>query len=278
MSIESKPKRNVARLFTALLLVLFLFPIYYLLTTALKARLLAFAVPPVWLFVPTIENFQSVLANAAFLSALLNSTVACLASTTLALVFGGPAGYYLARARGKRKERSAGWILSTRMAPPIVVIIPFFLIVNKLGMFDRISTLVIIYLVFNLPLVVLIMRSFFEDVPVEFDEAGMVDGLKHPGIFWRIVLPMCKQGLISTWLLCFLLTWNEFLFALILTGKRARTMPVLVTGYIQQTQGLLWSEMAAASVIIMLPIVIFIFFVQKNLARGMTLGMMRDLK
>jgi multiple sugar transport system permease protein len=278
MSLEAKRKRIFARLFTVILLLLFLFPIYYLLSTALKERLLAFAVPHVWVFTPTIENFKTVLFKASFLRSLLNSTVACVVSTSLALLFGGPAGYYLARTRGKGKERAAGWILSTRMAPPIVVIIPFFLIINRLGMFDRMGTLVIIYLVFNLPLVVLIMRSFFEDVPVEFDEAGMVDGLTHTGIFWRLVLPMCKQGLISTWLLCFLLTWNEFLFALILTGKRARTMPVLVTGYIQQTQGLLWSEMAAASVVIMLPIVIFIFFVQKNLARGMTLGMMRDLK
>jgi multiple sugar transport system permease protein len=278
MGLEAKANRVVARVLIVVLLLLFLFPIYYLVSTALKQRLLAFAVPHVWLFAPTLENFRTVFSKASFLRSLLNSTVACVVSTGLALLFGAPAGYYIARAAGKKKERAASWILSTRMAPPIVVIIPFFLIINRLGMFDRMITLVIIYLVFNLPLVVLIMRSFFEDIPVEFDEAGMVDGLTHAGIFCRIILPICRQGLVSTWLLCFLLTWNEFLFALILTGKRARTMPILVTGYIQQTQGLLWSEMAAAAVIIMLPIIIFISFVQKNLARGMTLGMMRDLK
>jgi multiple sugar transport system permease protein len=106
----------------------------------------------------------------------------------------------------------------------------------------------------------------------------MVEGLSHFGIFVRIIVPITKNGLLATGILAFLLTWNEFLFALILTGREARTMPVLVTGYIQQTQGLLWSEMAAAAVLIMLPILVFIFFVQKHLARGMTFGMMNDLK
>jgi len=247
-------------------------------STAFKERLLAFAIPHVWFFKPTLENFKIVMSKASFFKSLFNSIVVCFFSTTLAITFGAPAGFFLARAKNRHKEKAAGWILSTRMAPPIVVIIPFFLIINRLSMFDRLESLIIIYLGFNLPLVILIMRSFFEDIPLEFDEAGMVDGLSYPGIFWYIILPICKEGLVATWLLSFLLTWNEFLFALILTGKNARTMPVLVTGYIQQTQGLLWSEMAAASVIIMIPIVIFIFIVQKNLARGMTLGMMRDLK
>ena len=278
MTSETRRRRTLSRVLVFLLLLFFLFPIYYLVSTAFKQRLLAFAMPYVWLFTPTLENLRSVLSKASFFRSLLNSTIACLVSTGLAVFFGAPAGYYISRSRSKGKERTAGWILSTRMAPPIVVIIPFFLIINKLRMFDRIETLIIIYLVFSLPLVVLIMRSFFDDVPVEFDEAGMVDGLSQVGIFYRIVMPICREGVLSTWLLCFLLTWNEFMFALILTGKNARTMPVLVTGYIQQTQGLLWSEMAAASLIIMLPIVVFVFFVQKNLARGMTLGMMRDLK
>ena len=278
MKKKVKLGRIISIVILIIILILFMFPLYYLFTTSLKQRLLAFAIPPVWFFKPTLENFKTVLSKASFSMGLLNSTIAAGVSTLLALVFGAPAGFYLTRAKWAKRESVANWILSTRMAPPIVVIIPFFLIITKLGMFDKIYSLVIIYLVFSLPLVILIMRSFFDDIPVEFDEAGMVDGLSYPGIFWHITLPLCRQGLAATGILTFLLTWNEFLFALILTGRIARTMPVLITGYIQQTQGLLWSEMAAASVIIMFPIVIFIFFVQRNLARGMTLGMMRDLK
>ena len=160
-------RRTLSRVILVILLLLFLFPIYYLVSTAFKERLLAFAIPHVWFFKPTLENFKIVMSKASFFKALFNSTVVCFCSTILATIFGAPAGFFLARAKNRYKEKAAGWILSTRMAPPIVVIIPFFLLINKLHMFDRLESLIIIYLGFNLPLVVLIMRSFFEDIPIE---------------------------------------------------------------------------------------------------------------
>jgi len=268
----------VSLILLIIVLIAFMFPIYYLLTTAFKDKLIAFANPPVWFFKPTIDNFKNVFSKASFPKAILNSVISAGASTILAIIFGTLGGYYFARSGWKKREGWANWILSTKIAPPILVIIPYYLIATKIHAYDKIYSLIVIYLAFNIPLVVLIMRSFFEDIPVEFDESGMIDGLSHFGVFRYIILPLAKSGIAATSVLTFLFTWNEFLFALMLTGCDARTLPVLVTGYLQQTQGILWSEMAAASLVIMLPIVIFIFFVQSSLVRGMTLGMMKDLK
>jgi multiple sugar transport system permease protein len=154
----TKNKIIVSRIVLTILLVVSLFPIYYLFTTAIKARLLAFSMPPVWIFTPTMDNFNTVLSKASFMKSAFNSITVTLSSTLIALGVGSLAGYYLARSNLKKKNLIAGWILSTRMAPPIVVIIPFFLIINKLGLFDTRTALVILYTAFNLPLVVLISR------------------------------------------------------------------------------------------------------------------------
>jgi len=255
-----------------LALVYFLFPIYFIVSTAFKERVLAFSYPPQWVFKPTLTNFRVVLAKVEFTKAFLNSVVVALSSVFIAMILGVPAGYALARYRFKSKKNVIMWILSTRMAPPIVIIIPFFVIVNALHLYDTKIALVVIYTVFNLPLSILMMKSFFEELPIELEEAGLIDGGTVNTVFRKIVLPLVKPGLAATFILCFIFSWNEFMLAMILTGRQAKTLPVVVTGYIQQTRGILWAEMSAASVMIMIPLIILSLFIQKYLVRGLTFG------
>ena len=240
-----------------LALAFFVFPLVWMVSTSLKTEADAFRYPPVFLSKPTLNNYRSVLQS-DFPKSVLNSITICLSTVAISILLGTPAAYALSRYNFKHKKDFAMWILSTRMAPPIVVIIPFFLLINKLHMFDRLESLIIIYLGFNLPLVVLIMRSFFEDIPIEFDEAGMVDGLSYPGIFWYIILPICREGLVATWLLSFLLTWNEFLFASLLLNQENWTIPVVMASFegIGQTQGYVAELLlSSATVIVTLPLI-----------------------
>jgi len=255
--------------------IFFLFPIYFTVSTAIKDRILAFASPPVWIFKPTLLNFISVLSKVGFFQAFFNSLIVAICSSLLSIGLGVPAAYVLARYEFKIKNNLVTWILSTRMAPPITVVIPFFVIVNTLHLYDTKITLIVVYTVFNLPLSIWVMRSFIEEIPIELDEAALIDGANIPTVFSRIILPLCKPGLAATVILCFIFSWNEFLLAMILTGRIAKTLPVMVTGYIQQTRGILWAEMSAASVLIMLPLLIFTFFIQKYLVRGLTFGAIR---
>jgi len=162
--------------------------------------------------------------------------------------------------------------LSTRMMPAVSVIIPFFLIMRTLGLFDTYLALIIVYVVFNLPLTIWMMRSYFNEIPKDLDEAAMVDGCSRLGAFLRVALPLSAPGLAATAILSFILTWNEFFLAMLLTGREAKTLPVMVTGFIQQTRGIVWGEMSAASTIILIPVIVFTLIVQKHLVRGLTFG------
>lgn len=270
-----KGKEVIILIILGLALAYFLFPIYFTVSTAFKDRILAFSYPPQWLFKPTLTNFRAVFAKVGFIKALLNTLVVALSSAFVANMLGVPAGYALARYHFKSKKNIIMWILSTRIAPPIVIIIPFFIIVNALYLYDTKIALVAIYTAFNLPLSIWMMKSFFEELPNELEEAGLIDGGTVNTVFWKIVLPLAKPGLAVSFMLCFIFSWNEFMLAMILTGREAKTLPVMVTGYIQQTRGILWAEMSAASVLIMIPLIILTLFIQKHLVRGLTLGSIR---
>jgi multiple sugar transport system permease protein len=161
------------------------------------------------------------------------------------------------------------------MAPPIAAIIPFFMIVKGLGLYDKHISLIIIYLAFNLPLTIWMMKSFFSGIPREFEEAAVVDGCSPFSAFLRVVLPLSWPGLSTTAVFCFIFSWNEFLMAMVLTGRAAKTLPVLITGYIQQTSGILWAEMSAASLIVMFPTILFTLFAQRYLLSGLTAGALK---
>ncbi len=271
--------RNLRTFFAFLLLMAAvaaaLLPVYWLATISLKQPVDQFAVPPVWIsFTPTLEHFREILFARPFLTYVWNSIVVAGGSTLLALLLGAPAAYGLARFRLPHElhERLSFWILSTRMFPPIISIVPLFLVMNRLDLLNTRASLVLIYTAFNLPLVVWMMRGFFEEVPVELEEAAMVDGLNRVQALVRVVLPLTAPGLAATAVFCLIVAWNEFLFALVLTQTdRVMTLPVGIAAQVTQFE-IRWGAMSAAGVLAMVPILIFAFAVQRYLVRGLSMG------
>lgn len=225
-------------------------------------------------FSPTFDHYRA-LWTGIFAQSFTNSVVVSLASTALALALGVPAAYAMARADFKRRRMIALWILATRMAPPIAFTIPFFLAYRWVDLLDTQLGLIIIYLTFNLALVIWMMQTFFEGVPRALEEAAWIDGCGVWETFLRITLPLSAPGLAATAVICFILSWNDFFFALILTRTNASTAPVAIVNFIQYT-GWEWGRIAAAGTLVMLPVVVFSMLVRNYLIRGLTAGGVKD--
>ena len=163
------------------------------------------------------------------------------------------------------------WFLSTRMGPPILVALPFFLLARQIGLYDKLILLIFVDVITTLAWVVFMMRSFFDDIPVEIDESALIDGTSWFGALFRIVLPLTAPGLAATTVFCLIMAWNEYFFALVLTSVNAKTLPAAITSFMT-VHGLLWGPMTAAGTAVMLPILIFTLWMQKYLIRGMTMG------
>lgn len=255
---------------TAALMVAVTFPFLWLLLMSVKPDRDILAAPLAVVFRPTLEHYIALWAT-DFRRSFLNSALAGTGATVLALVIGVPAAYALSRGRFKREESIALWILASRMAPPIAFTIPFFLLYRHAGLLDSLAGLVIIYLTFNLSLVIWMMRTFFDGTPRSLEEAAWIDGASVWQGFLRIVLPLAAPGLAATAIFCFLFSWNDFFFALILTRKQAMTAPVAVVNFMNY-EGWEWGKIAAGGTMVMLPVVAFSLIVRNYLVRGLTAG------
>jgi len=252
-------------------LILFAFPFLWLISTSLKTRLDAFAVPPKLLFAPTMQNYYDAIFYYNVFRNALNSVIVAVFSTLLSLVIGVPAAYAFARFNFRGRRDLGFYVLSTRMAPGISVIVPLYLLFMQLRLLDTHVALIITYLIFNLAFVVWIMKGFFREIPTDVEEAAMIDGCTRLQAFSAITLPLAAPGLAATAIFCLITCWNEFFFALILTGMRSQTLPVSITGFISH-QGIHWGQMAAAAILISIPVLVFAMLIQKHLVRAMTFG------
>jgi len=255
---------------TILLLALTLFPVLWLIQLSLKVESEAFRMPPQLIFWPTLENYIA-LFQGKFARSFGNSLIVSVATTLISLVLGVPAAYALSRAGFQADKGIALWVLTTRMAPPIAFAIPFFLTYRYLGLIDTLLGLMIIYLTFNLSLVIWMMRTFFDGLPRSLEEAAEIDGAGPWGAFLRITLPLAGPGLATTAIFCFLFAWNDFFFALVLTRSRAQMAPVAIVNFMNY-EGWEWGKIAAGGTLIMLPVVIFSLLVRRYLIRGLTAG------
>lgn len=226
------------------------------------------------LFRPTFENYTA-LWTGTFPASFGNSVIASSASTVLSLLLGVPAAYSLSRWRFRGRSGVALWILATRMAPPIAFTIPFFLAFRTIGLSDTVTGLVIIYITFNLALVIWTMRSFFDGIPHSLEEAAFIDGCGVWSTFVRIILPLSTPGLAATGILCFILSWNDFFFALILTRTHATTSPVAIVNFMQY-EGWEWGKIAAGGTLVMLPVVAFTIIVRTYLVSGLMAGSVKE--
>ncbi len=248
-----------------------LFPIFWIATASFKTELALYARPPQWLFTPILANYRYVLNNIPFLQYLTNSLVIAIGTTVGSLVLGVLAGYGFARYRFRGSDAVRFLVLVTRMAPRLVLVVPYFLIMQKVGLLDTYTGLLIAYISFALPFSIWLLIGFFMDVPKEIEEAAMIDGCGPLGVLLRVVIPIVAPGLVVAAIFAFLVSWNEFLFALILSGVNAKTLPVVIAGFSTDV-GPLYGEMSAAAVMVMLPNIVMTVALQRFLVRGLTLG------
>ena len=246
----------------------FLSVFVWMVLTALKSQVDNTAIPPVWIFKPTLSNFAHVFASKSFGRFMMNSLIVGLGSTALGLVLGLPAAYSIAR---HRQRGLAMAILFARMAPFMSYLVPWFIMFRHLQLIDSYLGLTASHLVISLPLAVWLMIGFFEDVPREIEEAAEIDGCSRLQAFLHVALPITRNGVVATAVLAFIFSWNNFLFALILAGPRTRTVPVAVFSFLSYEQ-VDWGGLAAAATIITLPVLIFIFVIHKQIVRGLTFG------
>lgn len=205
---------------------------------------------------------------------ILYSTLVAVGSTLLTILLGVPAAYALSRLRFRSQQAFLNWVLSQRFIPPIAIIVPIVFMFHYLGLLDTVFGLVLVDTLMNIPICVLLMKSFFDDVAREVDEAAMIDGATRFQIFRRIILPLVKSGVAATAVLCFIFSWTEFLLSLFLTNS-IRTLPVKISTFVTST-GTEWGFIAALGTSAMLPSFIFILLVQRQLVRGLTLGSLKD--
>src|SRR5579884_119084 len=266
--------RSLRYLVVLLALTFFLFPIYWMLIASIKLPADILHIPPVWFPAhPTLIHFATVMQLKGG-AALRNSLVIASSATLLALLLGGLAAYSLARFNTGGRHL-AFWIFSQRLMPPIVVVIPIFLVFRVFGLLDTYVGLIVLYAFFNLPYVIWMLRSYFAEVPVEIEESALVDGCTRLGVLRWVTLPLTLPGLIATATFAFIFSWTEFLFALILTRNNAFTLPVTIAGY-YGTQGAIWGQAAALAVVATIPLFVIGVLVQKHFVRGLTLGAVKS--
>lgn len=255
--------------------LIYLFPIYWMVVTSLKTRVQTFQIPPAWIFTPTINNYKGVLSEVDVPRSYFNSIVISFVSTLISVVIGSMAAYGLARLKIPRKEDISFWILSTKMLPPIATIIPVYMLFRNLHLLDTHLALILMYTVFNLGFSVWMMEGFFADIPVALEECAFIDGATRFQVLMKVVYPLARPGLVATAIFCMIFSWNEYLFAVILTGRAARTMPVIAASTITD-RGVMWGDLTAVGVLIAIPVMLFASLVLKHLVRGMTFGALKQ--
>jgi len=251
-------------------LVFFLFPIYWLFMISFKTPDEIFSYPPVWWPASLQTGNYAVLFKDGDAWTVWNSLVLAGTSTLAATILGTMAAYSIARF-GTGGKHYANWIISNRMIPPIAIVFPVFLLFVKLGWVDTYHGLIVLYTAFNLPYVIWMMRGYVQDVPLELEEAALVDGCTRWQVLWKIVFPVVRGGLFATAVFTFVFAWNDFLFALILSRSQVVTFPVQVTHYFGG-QSNFWAKIAAMSVLGTVPIFIVVATLQRFLVRGISLG------
>jgi len=253
---------------TALLLF---FPIFWMVLTSFKTEIDAFATPPQFIFMPTLENYLHIQERSDYFHFAWNSVLISFSATALCMLIAVPAAYSMAFYETKRTKQTLLWMLSTKMLPPVGVLMPIYLLAKGAGLLDTRIALIVIYTLINLPIVVWMIYTYFKDIPREILEAARLDGATLGQEMLRVLLPISKGGLASTMLLSMILCWNEAFWSLNLTSSSAAPLTALIASY-SSPEGLFWAKLSAVSTLACAPILIFGWISQKQLVRGLSFG------
>jgi multiple sugar transport system permease protein len=288
MQLSISQSRRIRMTITYVLLiawtVICLFPIYWLIITSLKQPIAVFQGPKYfpWIdFQPTLDAWNFLLTGPTsrqVIRSWTNSAIFAIGSATFAVAIGALAGYGLTRFRyrvpglGWRNDNLAFWIISQRMLPAVVIILPFVIMYRFAGLIDTRQGMILAYTVFNLPFAVWILRDFFAGLPIDLEESALIDGASRLQAFRLIVLPLAAPGLVATFLFCMMFSWNDYLFALMLTFSRSSTLPMFIAGEGTQSYGPQWWYLSALSLMAVAPMIIVALLVERYITRGLVVG------
>lgn len=264
-------KRGLVYFVLIVATIFLIFPLFWLFSSALKESQHIWLIPPVWIFRPVLDHFALIFRERNFVKFLTNSLIVACGSTAISIFLGSLAAYSLARLTIKGRKHIAFWIISLRMMPPIVVILPLYIFFSRLRLIDTHLGLILAHITLNLPFAVWMLMGFLRDVPREIEEAALTDGCSHIGTLFKIMLPIIAPGLAATAVFCVIWSWNDFIFAFSLTSTEAATLPVPISGFLGDYVWE-WSAFYAGGSIAALPIILLALLAQKYLVRGMTFG------
>lgn len=257
---------------SALILLIWALPIIWAVVVSLKSETEVLAYPPTVIFHPTFRNYADALFGSfSILQSFKTSFIIATATTALTVLFAVPAAYAFARLKLPGKRTIGFYTLVTQMIPPVGLVIPYFLILNKMGWLDSYQGMVTVFLTFSLPFAIWLMVSYMEDIPREMEEAAFLDKADRFQTLWHIILPQVRGGIAVTVIFVFLNAWNEFLFAVQLGGNKVRPVTVAMYNFVSVEQTL-WAKLAAAALIAMLPTIIIGIAAQKQIVKGLTVG------
>ena len=257
---------------SALILLIWALPIIWAVVVSLKSETEVLAYPPTVIFHPTFRNYADALFGSfSILQSFKTSFIIATATTALTVLFAVPAAYAFARLKLPGKRTIGFYTLVTQMIPPVGLVIPYFLILNKMGWLDSYQGMVTVFLTFSLPFAIWLMVSYMEDIPREMEEAAFLDKANRFQTLWHIILPQVRGGIAVTVIFVFLNAWNEFLFAVQLGGNKVRPVTVAMYNFVSVEQTL-WAKLAAAALIAMLPTIIIGIAAQKQIVKGLTVG------
>ncbi|WP_254546910.1 carbohydrate ABC transporter permease [Halomarina pelagica] len=275
-SLRQRTRTVVPYLALGLFVLWTVVPIAWMLLSSLKLRTNMFQMPPKLFFDPTLKYYRALLFGANPLTKyLVNSAIVSVSAAFVAVSLGTLGGYGLSRIDVSGKKHLAFWIISTRMAPIAVVIVPLYFVYNYVGLLNTRVGLIIAYTTFNLPFAIWLMRSFFDEIPRELEDAARIDGATRWQAFRKVALPLVLPGMGATAIISIVFSWNDFLFALIFTNNQTQTIPVAAAQLITQT-GTLWGQVMAIGVVILAPMVAFGMIVKNYLVSGLTMGAMKQ--
>jgi len=272
MQKRSKFEQGLLTVLTVMVVIFFMVPVFWLITTSFKFGREAFSIPPKWLFFDfTLRNYEDVLATSKVGLYLTNSLIVSLGATVLSLVLGVPAGYAIARSGSRALNMSAYFFLLLLMVPPVAMLIPFYLIMRDLHLLGSYASLIILDTVFDAAFVVWMMRSYFADVPREIEEAALVDGASRFVAFWRVALPLSIPGIVASALYVIIFSWNDFLFALMLTSPETKTIPLGILSSFSAVE-INWGKMAVMCIFAIVPALFISLFLNRYFIQGVTMG------
>ena len=268
---EKVVKLTLVTIVSWLVAALIFFPIFWMILTSFKTELNAFSSPPSLFFWPTLENYSVVFERSDYFRYAINSVVISFISSILAMIIGIPAAYSMAFFPTKRTQGVLLWMLSTKMLPPVGVLVPIYLLARDASLLDTRTGLVIIYTLINLPIVIWMIYTYFKDVPKDILEACRMDGASLWQEIRHVLIPITMGGLSSTFLLSLILSWNEAFWSLNLTTSNAAPLTAYIASF-SSPEGLFWAKLSAASTLAIAPILIFGWMTQKQMVRGLTFG------